>query len=113
MFFWCWKSFIGEHYLDDNNNYDRNEEKGNSILLQLKNDNQNYKYKFIGSSVYTFETIDKIVKFSSNIGFSRVQYPVAYGENNICYLVDRYEYIPYNTIEDENIKNMVFVILSL
>ena len=100
------KIFIGEHCLiDDINNYDKEVEKGNSILLQLKSDNQNYKYIFIGHCVYSFETIDEIVKFSSNLGFSRVQYAAAYGEQNIYYLTDRYEYIPYDTIEDENIKN--------
>ena len=80
-------------------------QKENSILLHLHSDNQYYKYMFIGSNVLIFETIDKIVEYSSNL-VHRVHFPAAYGENNIYFLVDRYEFIPYNTIEDVNIKEM-------
>ena len=46
----------------------------------------NYKYMLYGdSSVYTFETTDKFVNISSNIGFNRVQFPVAYSK--IIYII--------------------------
>ena len=51
--------FIGEHHLIDDINIE--EAKGNSILLHLHSNNQYYKYMFLGSSIYTFETTDKIV----------------------------------------------------
>ena len=43
---------------------------------------------------------------TSNLGNNGVHYPLAYGQNNIYFLVDRYEFISYNTTENENIKNM-------
>ena len=96
--------FIGEnHLLDDLNEYILEVEKGNSILLEL----EKYKYMFIRDFIYTFETTDKIIKYSSNLGNNRGNYPYANGEKNINFLIDRYEFIPYNTIEDENIKNML------
>ena len=96
-------NFIGEnHLLDDLPEYIQEVEKGNSILLHL----EKYKYMFIRNFLYTFETTDKIFKYCSNLGNNRVNYPCAYGEENVYFLIDRYEFIPYNTIVDENIKNM-------
>ena len=82
--------------------YNKEYEKGNSILLEL----DKFKYMFIGDCVYTFKTTDEIIKFSSNLGINNVHYPFAYGKDNIYFLVDRHEFIPYNSIENENIKNM-------
>ena len=76
-------------------------EKGNTILLEL----EKQKNMFIRNFIYTFDNTDKIVKYSSNLGNNRVNYPFAYGEKKYIYfLVDRYEFIPYNTIQDENIQ---------
>ena len=61
---------------------------------------------FIRDIIYTFETNDKIVKYSSNLYNQRTSYPFAFGEKNIYFLTSRYEFIPYDTIQDENIKNM-------
>ena len=94
------KIFIGEHLLDDI--FNKDVEKGNSILLEL----DKYKYMYIGDCIYTFRTTDEIIKYSSNIGNNSLHQPLAYGQKNIYFLVGRYEYIPYNTTENENIKNM-------
>ena len=98
--------FISEHHLlDDPKENILETERGNSILLHLKNDNSNYKYMLIQNFIYTFETTAEIVKYS-NLGNNRVNFPLAYGEQNVYFLIDRYEYIPYNTIQDENIREM-------
>ena len=69
--------FIGEnHLLDDLPEYILEVEKSNSILLEL----EKYKYMFIRNFIYTFETTDNIVSYSSNLGNNRVNYPFAYGE---------------------------------
>ena len=58
---------------------------GISFLLELEEKN----YIFIGNCcVYTFETEDKIIKFTSNVGNNSLPYAVAYGERNICYMCD-------------------------
>ena len=78
----------------------RNDSKwdGNTILLKL----QEKKYMFIGNiGVYTFETEDKIVKFTSNVGNNQVPYACAYSERNIYYLSDQFVFIPYESILNE------------
>ena len=49
---------------------------------------------FIRVFIYTFETTDKIIEYSSNLGKNRVNYLYAFGEKNIYFLIDRYEFIP-------------------
>ena len=36
-----------------------------------------------------------------------VPYAVAHGEKNICYLSDKYEFIPYETISDNDIPKKI------
>ena len=57
---------------------------------------------FIGDCVYSFESLDEIFKFPTNIGFKRVQFPAAYSKSKIFYLVDKYQFIPYNTNIDRD-----------
>ena len=45
-----------------------------------------------------------IIKYASNLGYNGVNYPFAYGEKNIYFFIDKYEFIPYNTIQNENIQ---------
>ena len=40
------------------------------------------KYTYVGEKVFTFETNDEIVKYSSEHGFNDVKFPFAYGEEN-------------------------------
>lgn len=56
---------------------------GNSILLHMKAD----KYIFIGSNIFSFESLAKIIKFVSPVGGSDVPYPYAIDENNNYYLL--------------------------
>lgn len=100
-------------YTDDNyNNFDRPDEKlkyetecvkftkfqgywsgldsspnkmhGNSILVKIND----HKYVFIGLEIYSFETKDVIQDYISPVGNSDVPYPVAYGKDNVYFLID-------------------------
>ena len=104
--------FIGKSHLNDMTEFSgaRDDSKwdGNSILLELRDGTldkaSTSSYMFIGECVYTFETEDKIIKFTSNVGNNQVPYVVAYGERNIYYLSDRYQFIPYDSIHDDDIR---------
>lgn len=61
---------------------------GNSILIKI---NKN-EYIEIGESIFSFNTDDEILKYYSPIGVSDVPYPIAYGENNIYFMLEK-EYV--------------------
>ena len=71
---------------------------GNSILLNLSGN----KYVFIGEFVYEFDTPDHIEEFYSMIGNSDVPYPVAVGEKNVYFLIQKgnYGYLSRDHFED-------------
>ena len=54
-----------------------------------------------------FETEDKIIKFTSNVGNNCVPYAVSYGEKNIYYMGDMYQFIPYDSIQDNDIRREI------
>jgi hypothetical protein len=60
---------------------------GNSILLLLEDS----KYLYIGSEIYQFTITptDKIIKYYSGIGNNDVPYPVALGEKNVYFMLDK------------------------
>jgi len=57
---------------------------GNSILVQLSI----HKYLYIGQVVYSFSTKDEINDYISPIGKSDVPYPVAYGDDNVYFMIE-------------------------
>ena len=59
------------------------------------------------SGIITFETEDKIIKFISNVLNNQVPYAYCYGKRNIYYLSDLYVYIPYESIQNENIRKRI------
>jgi hypothetical protein len=59
------------------------EDDGNSILLQIKNN----KYVFIGEKISQFHSYEKITKFLSPIGNSDVPYPFAIDKDKNYYLM--------------------------
>jgi hypothetical protein len=73
---------------------------GNSLLIKI---NKN-KYVHIGSKIYQFTTNDKILDYVSPVGNSNVPYPIAYGEDNVYFMLDR-KYIKNDDIPLE--KNIV------
>ena len=57
--------------------------------------------------MYSFETEDKIIKFTSNVGNNCVPYAVSYGEKNIYYMNDECKFISYNSIQDSDIRKKI------
>lgn len=76
---------------------------GNSILLHISEN----KYVYIGSSIYSFESQAKIIRYISPVGNSDVPYPYAIDEKENIYLmtedvilekiqnIDFYDFDPY------------------
>ena len=59
---------------------------GNTILAQVSGN----KYLCIAEFIYEFETKnEKILKYYSHVGNSDVPYPLAVGENNVYFLIDK------------------------
>tara|TARA_R110002073_G_scaffold64380_1_gene161289 strand:- start:874 stop:1842 length:969 start_codon:yes stop_codon:yes gene_type:complete len=80
------KKFIGTRIKgDDATKLSPSFALGNSILLKITNK----RYVFIGSFIYEFEPEDEIKEYYSMIGNSDVPYPVAIGEKNVYFLIER------------------------
>ena len=62
------------------------------------------KYVYVGEKVITFETNDKIVRYSSKLGCNDVKYPHAYGEENIYFMLHQ-KYIPIQEYENSTEKD--------
>ena len=62
------------------------------------------KYFYVGEKVLTFETNDKIVKYSSEISFNDVKFPYAYGNENIYFMLHQ-KYISIQEYESSTVKN--------
>ena len=45
------------------------------------------KYIYVGKKVITFETNDKLVKHSSDLGFNEIRFVYAHGEENIHFML--------------------------
>ena len=58
----------------------------------------------MGEKVISFETNDKIVKFSSELGFNDIKFPFAYGEENIYFMLHQ-KYIPLQEYENSTVEN--------
>ena len=58
----------------------------------------------MGEKLFSFETNDEIVKYSSEHGFNDVKFPFAHGKENI-YLMLHQKYIPLQEYENSTIKN--------
>lgn len=57
---------------------------GNSILVQVSK----HKYLYIGKTIYTFATYDEIKDYVSPVGKSDIPYPVAYGIDNVYFMLE-------------------------
>lgn len=67
---------------------------GNSLLVKITKK----KYIYIGPEIYEFSTDDEITDYVSPIGNSDVPYPVAFGEVNVYFMLDK-QYISINDLE--------------
>ena len=58
----------------------------------------------MGENVFSFETNDEIVKYSSEHGFNDVKFPFAHGKENIYFMLYQ-KYIPLQEYENSTVKN--------
>ena len=77
-----------------------------------KQNNENFlfeigdkKYIFVGEKIISFETNDKIVKYSSELGFNDIKFPFAHGEENIYFMLHQ-KYIPLQEYENSTVKDV-------
>ena len=79
------------------------ENKDGNFLFEV----EDKKYVHVGENLFSFETNDKIVRYSSKLGCNDVNYPYAYGEENIYFMCYQ-KYIPIqeykNSIEKDEYK---------
>ena len=45
------------------------------------------KYMHVGENLFSFQTDDEIVKFSSDHGFNDVKFPFTHGKENIYFML--------------------------
>ena len=76
-----------------------------------KPNNENFLFKIgdkkcihVGKKLFSFETDDEIVKYSSEHGYNDIKYPYAYGEENIYFMLDQ-KYNPLQEYENSTVKN--------
>ena len=62
------------------------------------------KHIFVGEKVISFETNDIRVKYSSELSFNDKNFPYAYGENKIYFMLHR-KYIPVQEYKTSTLKN--------
>ena len=62
------------------------------------------KYVHVGEKLFSFETNDEIVKYSSQHGFNDVKFPFAYGKENIYFMLYQ-KYIPLQEYENSTVNN--------
>ena len=58
----------------------------------------------MGENLFSFETNDEIVKYSSEHGFNDVKFPFAHGKENINFMFHR-KYIPLQEYENSTVTN--------
>ena len=91
------KDYSAEKVFVGIDSQDRSFTRGNTILLKLPKHKKNplklNRYVFIEGEIYEFSTTDKIVKYYSMVGNADVPYPIAVGEENVYFMLDR-KYIP-------------------
>ena len=60
-----------------------------NFLLEIEDEN----YIYVREKVISFETSDKILNYSSELGFNDIKFSYAYGEENIYFMLHR-KFIP-------------------
>ena len=76
--------------------------KPNDENFLFKTDDR--KYIHMGEKLFSFETNDEIVKYSSEHGFNDVKFPFARGKENIYFMLDQ-KYILLQEYENSTVKN--------
>ena len=84
----------------------KNASDGNTILLEIIEENGKSKYVYIGGDmICSFKTSDNIYEYISNMGNNLCPYTVTTGEGNYYLLAPNFKFIKkgkidYNTILD-------------
>ena len=101
------ESFIGKSQLCDMTKFSGSEDKevfdGNTILLEIGQENNKHKYVYIGGDmVCSFLTNDRIYKYISNMGNNLTPRSIAIGWENIYYLTAYFRFVQRknNDIDD-------------
>ena len=76
--------------------------KPNDEKFSFKIDHK--KYIHVGAKLFSCETDDQIVKYSSEHGYNDVIYPFAYGEKNVYFMLHQ-KYIPLQEYESSIVKD--------
>ena len=102
------KIFVPEGYSMGNDNFKSGGDKGNTLLLKVKD-----KYIFIGTKwgktkrnvldAFQFTANDEIEEYYSPMGHSFVPYPVAFG-NEFVYFMDEKTVVPLKYFEKINVN---------
>ena len=58
----------------------------------------------MGENLFSFESNDEIVKYSSEHGFNDVKFPFAHGKENIYFMLHQ-KYIPLQEYENWSVKS--------
>lgn len=78
---------------------------GNSILLRIGLPTE-YKYLYIGTNIVEFETDEKITKYVSSVGNSRVPYPYAESDN-WCYCMLDFKKSPIDRHPNRRVRGYI------
>ena len=65
---------------------------------------ENKKYIHVGENLFSFETNDEILEYSSEHGNNVVKYPYAYSKENIYFMLHQ-KYIPIKEYKNSTVKN--------
>ena len=72
--------FRANEHMEDHHIRKPNDE---NFLLEI----QCKKYIFVGDKIVSFDTSDKIVKYSSDHGFNDIKFPYAYIDENLYFML--------------------------
>ena len=105
------ETFIGKILCCDMAEFSGAEDKevfnGNTILLRVTEENNKYRYVYIGGDmVCSFLTNDRIYKYISNMGNNLTPYSIAIGWENIYFLTPYFRVIEKENVDLDNIDKL-------
>ena len=105
------ETFVGKSQLCEMTEFsgamDKEVFNGNKLLLKIGQENNNYRYVYIGGDVVcTFLTNDKVYKYISNMGNNITHCSIAIGWENIYYLTPYFRFIKRENIDIDDIDKL-------
>ena len=84
--------------------FDKSVFSGNTILLEISDENNKNSYVYVGASkIYSFLTNDHILEYISNMRDNMIPYSIAIGEENINFVSPRCKCIKRAKIKDDEL----------